>query len=86
VWEVEFTDEFEIWWDSLQPNEQEAIVAAVEFLEEKGPALRRPFVDVIRQSRHANMKELIPMGSLAARRYFSSAETRPTAGPSGTRR
>src|SRR5688572_8779061 len=34
----------------------------VEFLEEKGPALRRPFVGAIETSRHPNMKELIPMG------------------------
>ncbi|MFN8232680.1 MAG: type II toxin-antitoxin system RelE/ParE family toxin [Actinomycetota bacterium] len=38
-------------------------MAAVEFLEERGPALGRPFVDTIKSSRHANMKELIPMAS-----------------------
>jgi hypothetical protein len=62
MWQVEFTDEFEAWWNELEEEEQEAIVAAVEFLEEKGPALGRPFVDTIKTSRHANMKELIPMG------------------------
>lgn len=62
MWEVEFTDEFDAWWQGLEEGEQEAIVAAVEFLEEKGPGLRRPFVDTIKSSRHPNMKELIPMG------------------------
>lgn len=59
-WEVEFTDQFEGWWMALTENEQESIVAAVEFLQERGPALGRPFVDGIKSSRHPNMKELIP--------------------------
>jgi hypothetical protein len=61
MWEVEFTDQFEVWWVQLQDAEQESIAAAVEFLQEKGPALRRPFVGAITTSRHANLKELIPM-------------------------
>jgi len=63
MWEVEFTDQFERWWNDLDEGDQEAIVAAVEFLEERGPALGRPFVDTIKSSRHANMKELIPMAT-----------------------
>ena len=62
TWEVEFTNQFEGWWVGLTESEQESIVAAVEFLEERGPALGRPFVDTIKSSRHANMKELIPPG------------------------
>lgn len=62
MWEVEYTDEFGAWWNELREEEQDAIVAAVEFLEEQGPALGRPFVDTVKSSRHANMKELIPMG------------------------
>lgn len=62
AWEVEYTGEFEAWWDDLSENEQESLVAAVEFLEERGPALGRPFVDTIKSSRHHNMKELIPPG------------------------
>ena len=58
MWQVEFTDEFEAWWADLSESEQEAIVAAVGFLEEMGPSLRRPFVDTIKSSRHSNMKEL----------------------------
>jgi hypothetical protein len=58
AWEVEFTDEFEIWWDSLSADEQEEINAKVDLLEERGPSLSRPHADVIVRSRHANMKEL----------------------------
>ncbi len=57
-WEVEFTDEFEIWWNSLSEDEQVEISAKAELLEEHGPTLRRPHADVIITSRHANMKEL----------------------------
>jgi hypothetical protein len=32
-------------------------------LERRGPALGRPLVDTIKQSRHKNMKELIPPAS-----------------------
>jgi len=58
AWEVEYTDEFEAWWTDLTEEEQESIDAAVEILEERGPALGRPLVDVVRQSRHQHMKEL----------------------------
>jgi hypothetical protein len=58
AWEVEYTDEFAIWWDSLSEKEQVEISAKVELLEEHGPTLPRPHSDVITTSRHANMKEL----------------------------
>lgn len=57
-WEVEFTDEFETWWNSLSEEEQEEIAAKVELLEEHGPNLGRPHADVITTSRNSNMKEL----------------------------
>ena len=57
-WEVEFTDEFEEWWNDLTEDQQEAITARVQLLEEHGPGLGRPVVDTIVGSRHANMKEL----------------------------
>lgn len=58
AWEVEFTDEFERWWNELSVAEQQEISAKVELLEERGPVLPRPHSDVIKTSRHANMKEL----------------------------
>jgi hypothetical protein len=58
VWDVEFTDEFETWWDSLSVEEQQAIDAAVRVLEQPGPGLGRPLVDSVTGSRHPNMKEL----------------------------
>jgi hypothetical protein len=63
TWEVEYTDQFESWWDALDEEDQEKIDAAIEYLEARGPALRRPFADTVKQSRHKNMKELIPPAS-----------------------
>ena len=59
-WDVEFTDQFEAWWNELAEEEQDAIAAVVEILQGIGPGLRRPLVGPIESSRHANMKELIP--------------------------
>ena len=58
MWDVEFTDQFEAWWDTLSSEEQQSIDAAVRLLEQRGPGLGRPLVDSIEGSRHANMKEL----------------------------
>jgi hypothetical protein len=58
AWGVEFTDEFEIWWDSLNQAEQEDVRASVNLLRERGPSLGRPHVDLVATSRYPNMKEL----------------------------
>ncbi len=58
AWEIEYTDEFEVWWNSLSEVEQEEMNAKVELLEERGPTLSRPHADRIESSRHSNMKEL----------------------------
>lgn len=58
MWDVEFTDQFGAWWDTLGAAEQQAIDAAVVVLERRGPGLGRPLVDTVMGSRHANMKEL----------------------------
>lgn len=58
MWDVEFTDEFEAWWEALSVDEQQAIDAAVRVLETRGPGLGRPLVDSVAGSRHPNMKEL----------------------------
>jgi hypothetical protein len=43
---------------ALDDDDYDAIMARVELLEERGPALGRPVVDSITGSRHPNMKEL----------------------------
>jgi hypothetical protein len=56
---VEFTDEFEGWWNNLTADEQVDVDAVVRLLERAGPALRRPYSGPIATSRHPNLKELI---------------------------
>lgn len=59
AWDVEYTDEFEGWWNGLSVSEQEDVAAKVKLLELAGPSLGRPHADTLaKQSRHANMKEL----------------------------
>jgi len=58
-WEVQYTDQFESWWNGLTEEEQEDVNAKVILLQRCGPTLRRPHSDVIASSKHPNMKELI---------------------------
>jgi len=58
--DVEYTDQFETWWETLTPPEQLSISDAVEMLELYGPGLGRPLVGKIKGSAHPNMKELRP--------------------------
>ena len=59
AWDIEYTDEFEQWWNGLDPEEQESIDASVELLIRFGPALPRPYADHVKSSQYQNMKELI---------------------------
>lgn len=61
-WEVEYTDEFAAWWETLTAQEQERVSASVVRVQEQGPALGRPWVDTIKTSRYPNMKELRTRG------------------------
>jgi hypothetical protein len=57
-WEVEFTDEFGVWWDSLSEAAQDAVDRVVGLLEARGPQLGHPQSSGITTSRHAHMREL----------------------------
>lgn len=58
AWEIEFSDPFGKWWDSLSSEEQESVAFGVGLLEKVGPALSRPYADTLNGSRFRNMKEL----------------------------
>lgn len=58
MWEVEYTDEFGRWWETLGEDVQEAIAHDVEVLAQVGPGLGRPTVDTLSGSKFPNMKEL----------------------------
>lgn len=60
AWDVEYTNEFEDWWNDLTIDEQDAVEACIPFLRHHGPTLGRPLVDTVKGSRHSHMKELRP--------------------------
>ena len=51
MWDVEGTDQFAEWFATLTEGEREHVATAILQLQEKGPTLRRPFVDTIKGSR-----------------------------------
>jgi len=57
-WGVEYTDEVENWWDSLDEEEQESVAACVLLLEARGPMLGYPFSSGIEESKYSHMREL----------------------------
>jgi hypothetical protein len=58
AWDLEYTDEFEVWWNDLNEEEQEDVAAGVITLEERGPTLGFPYSSVLRGSRFGHMREL----------------------------
>ena len=56
--EVEYTDEFEVWWNDLSEDEQDSVAAYVGLLEEKGAQLPFPYCSGIKASKHSHMREL----------------------------
>lgn len=57
-WDVEYTDEFGVWWADRSESEQESLAASVCLLEAYGPALGFPHSSGISGSRHGRMREL----------------------------
>jgi hypothetical protein len=58
MWEVEYTDEFREWWDSLSWDEQAVIDSGVTLIEQRGPSLPYPYSSSVKGSRHKKMREL----------------------------
>ena len=58
AWLVEYTDEFEIWWESLKDDEQVSVAATVALLETLGANLPFPHSSGINNSKHGHMREL----------------------------
>ena len=56
-WNVEYTNEFGEWWETLAVNEQEDVSASVELLGECGPGLPYPHSSGIKGSRRGHMRE-----------------------------
>lgn len=58
TWSVEFTDEFGLWWETVDEAAQDDLHAMVVLLEERGPNLPFPFSSGVVGSRHGHMREL----------------------------
>ncbi len=57
-WEVEFTDEFGMWWKTLTESQQDDVARSVGMLADIGPALGFPYSSKVTGSRYAQMREL----------------------------
>jgi hypothetical protein len=58
IWDVEYTDEFGVWWDTLDEGEQETLAATVRLLKKYGPSLGFPYSSGVIGSEHDHMREL----------------------------
>ncbi len=58
MWEVEYTDEFGQWWDTLNEAEQIDITAYVGLLEKQGVHLPFPYSSGVSSSKYPHMREL----------------------------
>jgi hypothetical protein len=58
TWDVEYTDEFGAWWNSLTEAEQESVDVSVRLLESMGPHLPYPHSSGVKGSHHSHMREL----------------------------
>ncbi len=59
--EVEYTDEFENWWNGLSEDAQGAVAAYVSLLEEYGVALGFPYSSDVKSASSSPMRELRPV-------------------------
>ncbi len=57
-YEVEYTDQFEQWWNSLDEDEQVSVDAIVGLLIRKGPELPYPYSSAIKDSKYGEIREL----------------------------
>ena len=57
-WQIKEHDQYTEWFDALEEDLQDEILAVLGLLQREGPLLSRPYVDTVEGSKHSNMKEL----------------------------
>ena len=58
-WKIYSSEEYEVWFETLDSESKEAVLERVLLLEAFGPNLPRPYADVLRGSEmYKNLKEL----------------------------
>ncbi len=78
-WHVETTNNFDEWFTVLDGDSQAEVIAKVELLKLFGPRLGRPHADTLKESKHANMKELRADTSSAVMRIAFAFDPERTA-------
>ncbi|MBE9579209.1 MULTISPECIES: type II toxin-antitoxin system RelE/ParE family toxin [Moraxella] len=58
MWEVLYADEFARWLDTLDDDEIDSVLYALNILAQLGPQLGRPYADTLYDSTISNLKEL----------------------------
>lgn len=79
AWDIEYTNEFGQWWETLLDTQQEDTAAVVELLAEAGPSLRFPYSSAINGSRHDHMRELRVQSQGKPLRVFYAFDPRRSA-------
>jgi hypothetical protein len=79
AWEIEYTDEFGAWWETLNEKEQNDITVVVNLLIERGANLPFPYSSSIVGSKHSQMRELRVQSSGRPLRIFYAFDPRRTA-------
>lgn len=70
--EVEYTDEFGVWWADLSEAEQVDVAATVTLLETRDVRLGFPHSSGIKGSRHSHMRELrVQSGGKPIRAFYA---------------
>lgn len=75
MWKIATTAEFDDWFIDLNDDEKVELIAKVALLERFGPQLGRPHADTLKDSEHANMKELRGKTSTAVLRVAFAFDT-----------
>lgn len=57
-WNVQYSEEFEDWWEGLSVKEQDKVDRAVLLLQQFGPELPHPYSSGIRNSNLPGLREL----------------------------
>ncbi len=71
-WEIEYTNEFDIWWQTLREEQQDDIVSVVQLLEEKGTQLPFPYSSDVKNSKNSHLRELrIQSGGKPIRIFYA---------------
>ncbi len=76
--DIEYTEEFETWWNDLTAREQDDITFVVGLLEERDTRLGLPYSSQVKTSKHGRMRELRVQSAGRPIRIFYAFDPRRT--------